>query len=422
VHITTSPRKESVLKRLEKTRVQAGRRYRQLRDLLFVEGPRGIADRARRVAAEKINPKNTINPVRFSDVMAVDLSRPFQPAMLPIESGQKLVANWVVSPPSPGSGGHTTLFRIVRYLEAHGYTNRIYFYDVYRGDHEYYKSIVRSYYDFHGSVENVDDGMEDANLVVATGWPTAYPVFNSRCAGKRFYFIQDFEPHFYPAGAMSSLAESTYRMGFHGVSIGKCFADRITAEFGMTVETFKYGCDISRYCRIPGSKRSAIVFYARRETARRGFELGLMTLEVFAARRPDVEIHVYGDKLGKLPFKFVDHGHITPDEINKIYNQCYAGLSLSFTNVSLVALEMLAAGCIPVVNDTIYVRTDLENSFVRYAPAYPQALAAELEAVIDTQDLDSLSAAAAASVHSTTWDEAGATVDVILRRGLGISS
>jgi O-antigen biosynthesis protein len=354
--------------------------------------------------------------------MAVDLSKPFCPIVPPIEPGQKLVANWVITPPSPGSGGHTTLFRIVRYLEANGYTNRIYFYDVYGGDHDYYKSIVRDYYDFHGNVASVTDGMEDAHLVMATGWPTAYPIFNGRCTGKRFYFIQDFEPYFYPVGAMSSFAESTYRMGFHGISIGKCFADKITAEFGMTVETFKYGCDISKYRRLKGAERSGIVFYARRETARRGFELGLMTLEVFAARRPDVEIHIYGDKMGELPFKFIDHGHITPEEINNIYNRCYAGLSLSFTNVSLVALEMLAAGCIPVVNDTIYVRTDLENSFVHYAPAYPQALAAELEAVVTAQDYDSLSAAAAASVHSTTWEEAGATVDVILRKALGAAT
>ncbi len=161
-----------------------------------------------------------------------------------------------------------------------------------------------------------------------------------------------------------------------------------------------------------------VVFYARRETARRGFELGLMALEMFAAHRPDVTIHIYGDKIGKLPFAFVDHGHVTPDELNDIYNRCHAGLSLSFTNVSLVALEMLAAGCIPVVNDAVEVRTDLDNPFVRYASAYPQALASELEAVVTTRDFDSLSRAAAESVCSATWEDAGATVDAILRRAI----
>jgi len=403
---------------ITQTRLQMHRRYRQLHNLWQDEGTRAVANRLRKTAAAWLMPKTSTSPVRSADVMAVDLSRPFHPAIPSMIPDQPLLANWVTTPPSPGSGGHTTLFRIIRYLEAHGYRNRVYFYDVYGGDHQYYESVVRGYYNFHGPVANVDAGMEDAHIVTATGWPTAYPVFNSRCAGKRFYFVQDFEPYFYPVGDTSALAETTYRMGFHGINIGECFADKIRAEFGMTVDTFRYGCDISQYRRSPASSRSGIVFYARRESARRGFELGLMALEVFAARNPGVEIHIYGDKLGRLRFPYIDHGHITPEQLNGIYNRCFAGLSLSFTNVSLVALEMLAAGCIPVVNDTVQVRTDLDNPFVYYAPPYPQALAAQLESVVTTHDFDSLSASAAASVHSTTWDEAGATVDAILRRAL----
>jgi len=79
---------------------------------------------------------------------------------------------------------------------------------------------------------------------------------------------------------------------------------------------------------------------------------------------------------------------------------------------------MLAAGCIPVVNDTIEVRTDLNNPFVRYTPAYPIALAEQLEAVILEPDFAALSQAAATSVQSITWDEAGASIDAILRRAL----
>ena len=403
---------------IRQTELQMHRRYRQLRNLWQEEGTQVVASRLCKAVADWLTPKAAIFPVRSADLMAVDLSRPLQSTIPAIVPGQPLIANWVTTPPSPGSGGHTTLFRIIRYLEAHGYRNRVYFYDVYGGDHQYYESIVRSYYNFHGTVANIDAGMEDAHIVVATGWSTAYPVFNSSCTGKRFYFVQDFEPYFYPVGATSALAETTYRMGFHGINIGECFADRLRTEFGMTVDTFKYGCDISQYRRSPSSPRSGIVFYARRESARRGFELGLMALEIFAARNPGIEIHIYGDKLGKLRFPYTDHGHVTPEQLNAIYNRCFAGLSLSFTNVSLVALEMLAAGCIPVVNDTVQVRTDLDNPFVYYAPPYPQALAAQLESVIATQDFESLSSAAAASVNTTTWDEAGATVDAILRRAL----
>ena len=404
--------------RANELRVQAGRRYRQIRDLWIKEGMAGVTMRLRNATVERIALKGADAPVRRADVMSADLSCRFEAPIPPIKPNEPLTVNWVTTPPSRGSGGHTTLFRIVRYLEKHGYRNRIYLYDAYGGDHAYYAAIVHDYYQFDGPVFSIDESMQDAHIVMATAWMTAFPIFNSRCAGKRFYFVQDFEPDFFPAGSLRLLAESTYRMGFHGLSIGKCFAERIRQDYRMTVETFRYGCDISRYRRIPGSARTGIVFYAKREAPRRGFEIGLMAIEAFAARCPEAEIHVYGDRIGAQAFEFIDHGHITPDEINSIYNRCRAGLSLSFTNVSLVALEMLAAGCIPVVNDSELVRTDLNNPYVRYSDAYPQALAASLEAVVKVEDFDSLSEMAAGSVRSITWDEVGAAVDQILRNAL----
>ncbi len=308
------------------------------------------------------------------------------------------------------------MFRIIRYLEANGYQNRVYFYDVYRGDHEYYASIVRRYYNFHGSVAKVEDGMEDAHIVVATAWPTAYPVFNARCTGKRFYFVQDYEPHFHPVGALSFLAENTYKMGFHAITAGRWLASKLRSDFGMSADWFDFSSDTSTYRHLPNVRRSGIVFYARPEAARRGFELGIMAIETFANRRPDIDVHLYGQKMGRLGFNFIDHGRIGPKELNQIYNQCYAGLSLSLTNVSLVPHEMLAAGCIPVVNDTVANRMVLDNPFVCYAPAYPEALASELERLVTLPDFDLLSEEAAASVHSTSWDDAGAAVDAIFRR------
>jgi O-antigen biosynthesis protein len=405
---------------MERANSEIGRRYRQFRDLWRTEGLSGITDRARRVAAEWLTPKNGNMPVLLTDVLAADLSRPLQ-VTVPKATYGKTIINWVTIPAGPKSGGHTTLFRIIRYLEAHGYVNRVYFYNVYRGDLHYYKSIVRSFYGFDGHVGSVDQGMEDAYAVVATSWATAYPVFNSRCTGKRFYFVQDFEPYFYPTGALSLLAENTYRMGFHAITAGEWLAQKLSAEFGMSADFFQFGCDTSRYHLLEDSRRSGLVFYARPEAARRGFELGLMAIEIFAARHPEIDIHFYGDKMGKLPFRFVDHGRIAPDELNQIYNRCFAGLSLSLTNVSLVPHEMLAAGCIPVVNDAVHNRIVLDNPFVRYAPAYPQALASELETVVATPDFDSLSRAAAASVRGTTWDDAGATVDAILRQALDMT-
>jgi glycosyltransferase involved in cell wall biosynthesis len=307
---------------------------------------------------------------------------------------------------------------MVRYLEEHGCSNRVYFYNAAGSDHRYFEDVVRRYYGFHGPVKDVSSGMEDAHFVIATSWPTAYAAFNARSAGKRFYFIQDFEPDFYPAGSVRAFAENTYRMNFRGISIGRAFARKISEEFGMEVATFGYGCDVSMYKVLADRPRSGIVFYARREAARRGLDLGLMTLQRFAERRPSVPIHIYGDRLGSLSFPYTDHGSINCDQINEIYNKCQAGLSLSFTNVSLVALEMLAAGCLPVVNDTPSIRMDLQNSHVTYAQANPAALCAGLEKVLERSDREELARSAAKSVQSVRWEDAGMAFDRILRTSL----
>jgi O-antigen biosynthesis protein len=403
---------------IHRARKQLGRRTRQIRRLWAVEGSGGITDRVRRVAAQHLAPKDVPMPVRRSDVIAADLSKPVEPPLLDLKQGRRPTINWVICPAGAGAGGHTTIFRVIRYLESHGYFNRVYFYNVFGADHGYYEEIVRSYYDFHGPVASIDGGMLDAHAVVATAWQTAYPVFNARSAGKRFYFVQDFEPFFYPAGALSVLAENTYRMDFHAITIGRGFAEKLRAEFGMTVDSFEFGCDTSHYRRKPDCKRNGVAFYARTDASRRGFELGSMALEVFAARHPEIELHFFGAEIGKMPFRFHNHGRVTPEKLNHIYNRCYAGLSLSLTNVSLVPYEMLAAGCIPVVNDTPYSRADLKSPFVRYAPPSPGGLASELEAIIAAPDFETMSQSAANSVHNATWDEAGASVEAIFSRAL----
>ena len=44
--------------------------------------------------------------------------------------------------------------------------------------------------------------------------------------------------------------------------------------------------------------------------------------------------------------------------------------------------EILEAGCFAIVNDGVQDRSILDNPFVRYVPAYPEAMAAELESLM----------------------------------------
>ena len=383
------------------------------------EGPAHVAARVLGPVARRITRLNDVLEVRPADVRAADLELPTAWPSSTAPAGGPYTVNWVTTPPSAGSGGHTTMFRLISHLTAQGHRCRIYLYDVYGGDLAYNEAMLRDGYpNIHCEVHDALDGMADADAVFATSWPTAYVAFNDRCAGKRFYLVQDFEPFFYPKGTRSALAENTYRMGFHAVTAGRWLAELLARDYGMATDSFDFGCDADHYSLVDGSTRNGIVFYARRDAPRRAFELGILALELFAAMRPDIEIHCFGEKVGALPFAFVDHGLVAPGELNAIYNRCFAGLCLSMTNVSLVPHEMLAAGCVPVVNDADHNRIVLANDNVEYAAATPHALAAALRSVVERPGFDDVARTCAASVQSASWERAGEAVEQVLRTEL----
>jgi hypothetical protein len=406
--------------RFKQARMKLRHRVSQLRSTWADGGFHGITERVRKAAAEKLAPITLPLPVRMADVLACDMTLPRSWPLLPIDAKQPLTINWVTTPPARGSGGHTTMFRLIESLVQSGHKNRIYIYDVNGGDSNYQAANVRNIFPwFCGEVNDVSAGMADAHAVIATAWQTAYPAYNDRCSGKRFYLVQDFEPWFYPVGDRSTLAENTYRMGFHAITAGRFLAQKLRAEYGMMADAFDFGCDTKKYHLLDnGGQRDGVAFYVRPGTPRRAFELGLLALQLFVKRHPNLTIHFYGTRIGEMPFRCVDHGVVSPDELNRIYNRCLSGLCLSMTNVSLVPHEMLAAGCIPVMNDAEHNRIVLDNPFVRYAPPTPHALARELEEVVMTEDFSSLATSASASVSSASWEAAGLAVERSIRSAL----
>ncbi|MBW4716989.1 rhamnosyltransferase WsaF family glycosyltransferase [Saccharothrix obliqua] len=396
------------------------RRAHQVSRIVREQGVKHLGARALRHAAKRLGAEAEVFPVRLEDVRAADLTRPRPPAhALPVPPDGSLTVNWISTPPAPNSGGHTTMFRLIQHLERSGHTCRLYLYDVYGSRAVDHEPVIRAAYPgFRGEVRDVTAGMADAHAVFATAWMTAYPAFNDPCAGKRFYLVQDYEPWFFPVGGLSALAENTYRMGFHGFTAGRFLAEKLHADLGMSADWFDFGCDTERYHLQEGAKRDGVVFYARRLAPRRAIEVGLLALEVFAERHPDIKIHTYGEKIGSIGRNHIDHGLVKPDQLNTIYNRCYAGLTLSMTNVSLVPHEMLAAGCIPVVNEAEHNRVVLDNPHVRYAPPTPHDLARALSDVVTAPNHATTAKTAATSVTTRSWDTAGHKLEKVLRQHL----
>ena len=236
--------------------------------------------------------------------------------------------------------------------------------------------------------------------------------------------MQDFEPAFYPASSNAILAEETYRFGFHGLTAGPWLSTKLRRDYGMSCDSFDLGVDLEIYRFDEAARRSGVVFYARPDTPRRGFELGMMALELLARRQPEIEIHLVGQPIRwRHPgFAFVDHGHLAPTELAALYQSCAAGLVLSLTNLSLLPNELLAAGCIPVMNDAENTRASCDNPCARFAGALPDQLADELCSVIEAPDAAEIRAAAAAHVARHSWEHVADQLESGLRRGFQLAT
>lgn len=373
--------------------------------ILRDDGPRRLAQRIARVASHRLNTSDLEFPLELDDVADSRTLSLQVPKQRP-KRGTPLTVGWICTPPGAGSGGHTTMFRMVEAVESAGHTCVLYLYDRFRGQLSRHEQVIRkSWPRLRAQVCSVADGMEPLDAYVASSWQTAH-VLAARTSlpTRRLYMVQDFEPFFYPQGSEYFLAEDTYRFGFRCIAIGWFVRDRLQKQFNVEAQLAEHGCDTTVYRLTNPGARTGVVFYAKPRVARRGFELGMLALREFHRRQPDQEIHIFGDAHTKMPFPVNNHGVMTPARLGELYNHCRAGLAMSFTNVSLVPAEMLASGVIPVLSGCAYTRADLDNPFARLAEPSPSAIADELCAIVASSAPSPVEVAD--SIRASNWDSA----------------
>lgn len=345
----------------------------------------------------------------MDDILAADWS-----SKTPKQTTKKIktpcTVAWVMSPPGESGGGHQNIFRFIKALDDKGYRNHIYLYST--NDHpktELVKERIKGFYDL--DLKNIEwlvagKTIEKGEAVFATGWETAYPVFNAPDNKKKFYFVQDFEPLFYPMGSEYVLAENTYRLGLTGITAGNWLAEKLSSDYGMECHSYNFGSEKQLYSHTNDGKRKEVFFYARPITPRRGFELGLMTLQKFHQLNPDYTINLAGWDVSEyeIPFPYVNHKALKLSELSDLYNRCAAGLVISLTNMSLLPLELLACGTIPVVNDGRNNRAVSDNQYIKYAAPSPDALARAMDEVVNAKNAPEHAKKAASSVRRNGWE------------------
>lgn len=295
-----------------------------------------------------------------------------------------------------GGGGHRNIFRVISHMADKGHKIDVYYTDSNEEPDTVKNNVSTWFYDmrnvrfirYEGKVGYYDAG-------IATWWETAYIVKNNVSHFKKiFYFVQDFEPYFYPMSSEYFLAENTYKFGFYHICSGAWCKKMLVEKYKANATSFQFPIDRTIYNQ--NYKRTKInkniVFFAKPEMSRRCFKIGIDALKILKEKRSDIEIILYGSKqLSKkqVPFEATILNLLpTIKDLAVLYANADLGIVFSTTNPSLVPYEMMSCGC-PVVD------MDVENALSKYGDnennvflvdPLPETFAKQLEDIIDDNE------------------------------------
>ena len=317
-----------------------------------------------------------------------------RPSSLPVPRSGPLRINWLLPGIAGAHGGLFNVFRTIQQLEAWGHENRVYVTGTLEGGSALAKERIRkSYFSINAEVAALSENIQESDALIATSWPTAYSARGIGNTGKKFYFVQDLEHLFYAPGSVYEFARQTYQFGFHGITAGSWIANVLRQEFNMDCSVFGFSYDRQLYSRtgnrLLASGKKRVLFYARPETERRGFELGILALSLVARKLPNVEFVLVGfpRRSLDLPFQAIFPGVLPLSDLSALYRSCDVALVLSHTNLSLLPLELMACGCAVVSNEGPNTEWLLTADTVQLAKADPRSLADGLIELLESDKL-----------------------------------
>ncbi len=260
---------------------------------------------------------------------------------------------WLLPKYIPGSGGHRNVFRIANLIEGSEFHSQVFFHEDTRNDSILSELIRKNYGNFNFEVISTKSKILEADFVV--GVHNSSIPFARLNASKRatlVYLVQDFEPWFSPMGTLYLDALSTYFYDdLHLITSGEWMSRKIQEILGFAPPYFSFPVDKTVYKSEDKCERNGIVFFAKSDTPRRLFELGIETLTTLHRQHPELPITIFGsDQRLRLGFKHLNLNLVPSlDELSRIYSTHKLGMAFSPTNPSLVPYEMMSCG-LPVLD------------------------------------------------------------------------
>ena len=236
-----------------------------------------------------------------------------------------------------------------------------------------------------------------SDAIISTLWATAYFALRINNVKRKFYFIQDYEPLFYPAGTISAQTEATYSFGFYGIANTPPIKDIYESRFGGKAEFFIPCVDTDLFypresLNLP-EQPYKVFFYGRPQHPRNGFELGANSLRILKKRMGDsIRIISAGDTWHPRDHDLLgvveNLGRLAYQDTCELYRQCRAGVTMMFTNhPSYLPLELMASGCLVITNANPATSWLLKDGYnCRLTRASATCIADTIEEVLNMDD------------------------------------
>ena len=202
-----------------------------------------------------------------------------------------------------------------------------------------------------------------ADFYVATFWPTAYAAnyLRAKTGAPCFYYIQHFEPIFYPQSYVYYLAEKTYTLPLIQLTISK-WSTAVISKYGRVPIYAGYFIDpifrptCTRSCLVENLKAQGkkIILGIYRPEYWKGFKLFIDAITALYKRRKDIYVVIVGDTTRSLyAFPHKKIGWLSREELCRYYSAADVFVYTSlFEGFGLPPLEAMACGCAVVMTDS----------------------------------------------------------------------
>ena len=200
-----------------------------------------------------------------------------------------------------------------------------------------------------------DTFIRDADICVATAWPTAYDVNNLKLSkGKKVYLIQHYELW----SGNKNLVDNSYRLPLNQIVIAKWLKEMMRDKFnqkstliynGIDFDEFRYKVEENR-----NKDKDLIISMMYHDLEWKGFKDGLSAFEIAKKKHPNLKLKLFGTKYEDNIPKYAEFYKMpSKDELNNIYNESDIFIFPSRSEGwGLTVIEAMACKCAVVGTNT----------------------------------------------------------------------